>query len=182
MMLSPSRTLTLALFALAALGSADGLLAQAGPGAPGPAGWAPPSVGVRFGWDNKQRNEVLGAAVRLPILPSGQVELMGGTEVTFLRNLTEYEFNAEAVYVQGGRAGGVYGGGGLGLRNTIYPGSVERRTELGFTLVVGVRLTGLGILVPQVESRWIFIDDAPFTFQTLTLGVNLAFWRPTARD
>ena len=139
-------------------------------------------MGIRLGSDNNQRDEVVGAGVRLPVLPGGEIELMGNADVTFLRNLKEYEFNAEVVYVHGGRAGGLYAGGGLGFRNTVFPDSVDRRTELGYTLVAGVRFATLGIIVPQVETRWIFIEDAPLTYQTLTVGVNLALWRPTARN
>lgn len=170
------------LLLLLAGGTADSVTAQAAPGEPFPGpGWAPPSLGVRFGYDNKQRNPVLGGQVRLPVLPSGAVELMGSMDVTFLRNLHEYQYNIEAVYVLDGRAGGLYGGGGLGMRNTLYGSDPERRTELGYTAVIGFRIVGLGLLVPQLEYRWVFIDEAPLTYQNLSLGVSLALWRPVAR-
>jgi len=182
-----SALLTLALLALTA--SADPVLAQRVPGELPPSGssgftsrWAPPSFGVHLGFDQRQREEVLGGQVRLPIVPSGVIELMGSMDVTFLFNLKEYQYNMEVVYVFDGRAGGIYGGGGLGLRDTIYPDSPTRRNELGYTAVVGFRLVGLGVIVPQLDYRWIFINEAPFTFQTLSLGVNLALWRPVVRN
>ena len=178
---------TLALVALAA--SAVPLRAQRVPGEEPSSPttgiatkWAPPSFGVRLGFDQRQREEVLGGQVRLPILPSGVIELMGSMDVTYLFNLKEYQYNMEVVYIFDGRAGGIYGGGGLGLRDTIYPDSPTRRNELGYTAVVGFRLPGLGIMVPQLEYRWIFINEAPFAFQTLAIGVNLALWRPVLRN
>ncbi len=176
----------LSLLALATT-APDTVLAQAVPGEvfrdlPGPGGWAPPSIGVRLGFDQKQRDEVLGAQLRLPILPSGDIELMASADVTFLLNLKEYQYNLEAVYVWDGRAGGLYGGIGLGLRNTIYPNTVDRSTELGYTAVIGFRLVGLGLIVPQLEYRWVVINEAPFTYQALSLGVNLAFWQPVVRN
>lgn len=153
--------------------------AQAVPGEQpaGPGGWAPPSLGVHFGWDQKQRDEILGAQVRLPVLPSGELELMGSMDVTFLTNLKEYQYNVEVLYVLDGRAGGFYGGGGLGMRDTIYPDQTQRSTEMGYTAVVGFRLVGLGLIVPQLEYRWTFINEAPFTYQNLSLGASVAFWR-----
>lgn len=172
-------TLTLGLLS-AALGT-EAATAQLGAvDPPGPGGWAPPSVGVRFGYDNKQQNNVLGAQVRLPVIPSGVLELMGSLDVTFLPNLKEYQYNIEGIYVLDGRAGGFYGGAGLGLRNTVYPNSVGRATELGYTAVIGIRIVQLGIVVPQIEYRWVFINEAPLTYQQLTVGVNVALWRHVA--
>ena len=158
------------------------LHAQGAQEPPGPGGWTPPSFGLRLGWDQRQREEVVGAYLRLPILPTGELEVMGSADVTFLLNLKEYQYNVEIVYVLDGRAGGLYGGGGFGMRNTIYPNKVERTTELGYTAVVGFRLVGLGFLVPQVEYRWAFIHQAPFTYQNLTIGVSVAPWRHVQRN
>lgn len=141
-------------------------------------GWAPPSVGVRFGYDNQQQTQMLGAQLRLPIVPGGEVELMPSMDISFLRGLKEYQYNFEAVYVLDGRAGGLYAGGGVGLRNSIFTDGLGRRTELGYSAVVGLRLVNLGFVVPQLEYRWIFISDAPVTFQQLTIGVSIALWRP----
>jgi hypothetical protein len=181
------RPTLLILFLLALAVTAGELRAQAVPGeAAGQQGglrsWAPPSFGVRLGWDQRQREEMLGGQVRIPIVPSGVVEVMGSADVTFLLNLKEYQYNLEAVYVLDGRAGGLYGGAGLGFRNSIYPGSVRRTTDVGYTAVAGFRLVGLGLIVPQLEYRWIFINDAPFNYQTLAIGVNLALWRPVNRN
>jgi hypothetical protein len=99
-------------------------------------------------------------------------------DIAFLRGLKEYQYNFEGVYVWDGRAGGLYGGAGIGLRNSIFGSNPGRTTELGYTFVVGFRLVDLGIVVPQLEYRWIVIDEAAITYQQISFGVNLALWRP----
>jgi len=174
------------LLVLALSAAAPVALAAQAPGAqdeyPGP--WAPPSFGVRAGYDNQQRHNVLGGQVRLPVLPRGQVELVPSLDVTFLSGLKEYQYNLELVYVLDGRSGGIYAGAGLGWRNTVWssdPADLTRSTERGFTAVLGIRIVELGIVVPQIEYRGVFIDAAPVNYQQLTIGVNLALWRPVRR-
>jgi len=183
--MSPSRTLTLTLsLVLAGTSLAfEGVGAQVVPGTQSQAasGWAPPSLGVRFGYDNQQQTQTLGAQLRIPILPGGQIELMPNMDISFLRGLKEYQYNIEGVYVLDGRAGGLYGGAGLGFRNSVFTAGEGRRTEMGYSAVVGLRLVNLGVVVPQVEYRWIFISDAPITFQQVSIGVNIALWRPVAQ-
>jgi hypothetical protein len=182
--MTPSRTRTLAL-SLVLAGTAiafDSLSAQVGPGAQDqtPSGWAPPSFGLRFGWDNQQQSQMVGAQMRLPIVRGGEIELMPNMDISFLRGLREYQYNIEAVYVLDGRAGGLYGGGGLGIRNSVFMDGEGPRTELGYTGVAGIRIVNLGLVVPQIEYRWVFIRDAPITYQQLTLGLSVALWRPVA--
>jgi hypothetical protein len=181
--MNPSRLTTLTfcvLLASTAVATQD-LAAQARPGGQQEAssGWAPPSLGLRVGYDNQERRNLVGAQVRLPVLPGGQVELMPNMDITFLL-LGEkvYQYNIEAVYVWDGRAGGLYGGGGLGIRNALFGNAQGHTTELGFTAVIGFRLVGLGIIVPQLEYRGVFISAAPINYQQLTLGVNVALWAP----
>ena len=95
--------------------------------APGPAsaqGWAPVSIGGRVGYDNKQRDEVLGAQIHIPVVRSGVVEFLPNVDATFRPLFNEYQINLEAVYVLGDRTGGgLYAGGGVGFR--------WRRSNLG---------------------------------------------------
>lgn len=174
--------LTSVLVLVLALLAPRALVAQIGAGsredAPGP--WAPPSLGIRGGYDNKQQSWMLGAQLRLPILPGGQVELMPNADVTFLTGLKEYQYNLEAVYVLDGRAGGLYLGGGVGLRSTIFETGSGRETKPGFTVVGGFRIVGLGLIVPQLEYRFVSINAAPINYQQVTLGVNLSLWQPVA--
>lgn len=174
--LASALVLVLALVAPRALTAQIGVGGQENP--PGP--WAPPSLGVRGGYDNKQQSWILGAQLRLPILPGGEVELMPNADVTFLTGLKEYEYNLEAVYVLDGRAGGLYLGGGLGLRDTIYPTGSGRQTKAGYTVVGGFRIAGSSHFAPQLEYRFISIGAAPINYQQITLGLNLSPWPPVA--
>ena len=147
------------------------------PGGTG-AGWAPASVGVRLGYDQAARGEVIGAQLRIPVIPDGRVELMPGGDITFLTGLRDYGFNLDALFVSGGRRGGVYGGGGLALRNSLFtdePGA-DRETKAGFGLVAGVKGGGPGPFGTQVEFRWIFLPDDDYDPRTISLGVNFPLW------
>lgn len=140
-------------------------------------GWAPVAVGVRVGYDNTQRQEMVGAQLRIPILPQGTVELIPSADVTFLSGLKEYQYNLEAVYVLDGRSGAFYGGGGVVWRNSIFGDPADgRETAQGYTILAGLRFVGLGFLIPQIEYRWNFVDELPFTLHQVTLGVDIALW------
>lgn len=149
--------------------------AQAGPGGDGP-GWAPVNVGIHLGFDENSQGEVLGAQMRIPVLPSGKVELMPVGSVTFAAGLKEYHFSLDAVYTMGGRRGGLYFGGGLAVRNTIFddPG---RTTKTGWDAVVGLKSAGFAgtPIGTQLEVRWIFVDE-DLKPRVLSLGVNLPLW------
>ena len=95
----PSRRCLPLLLALALSFAAPVALAAQGAQDEFPGPWAPPSLGVRGGYDNQQRRYVLGGQLRLPVLPRGQVELMPNVDVTFARGLKEYQYNLELVYV-----------------------------------------------------------------------------------
>jgi hypothetical protein len=154
------------------------LRAQFRPGGEQAAGWAPASVGVRIGWDNVQQGEIVGALLRLPVLPSGSVELVPNADITFLRGLKEYQVNFEAVYLTAGRMGGVYVGGGIGFRNSRFSPdpSVGRRNARTLSVVAGVRFGGLGRLRPELEARWIFQDEYTRDPRPVALGVSVALW------
>lgn len=150
--------------------------AQLGPGQR--TGWPPAEIGVRVGFDNVQRQEVLGALVRIPILRNGSVELVPNADVTFLRGIKEYQLNAEAVYLWLSDDGGLYAGGGIGLRNTIPPTIPPggRETITTFSLVVGLKLTGLERVNPMVEFRRVFASDLAVDPQLISIGVTLELW------
>ena len=128
---------------------------------------------------------MLGAQLRIPLLPSGRVELITNTDVTFLRSLKEYQTNFEAVYMLTPGQGGFYGGGGIGLRNTTLGTDPKdpRKTPLQtFSLVTGAVLGSIGRIRPQLELRWIFIDETTVDPQSFTLGASFTLWerqRPT---
>lgn len=137
---------------------------------------------MRVGYDNVQRQEVVGALLRIPILPNGSIELVPNADVTFLRGLKEYQLNAEAVYLWLSDDGGLYAGGGIGFRNTIPPidpslgppGGREYITTFG--IVVGLKLTGLERVNPMVEFRRVFASDLAIDPQLFSIGVTLELW------
>lgn len=148
-----------------------------GAGASSP-GWSPAQAGIRVGYDNSAHGTVLGAQLRLPVIPSGWVEVIPSGDVTFLPGLKEYQFNADAVVVTGGRSGGLYAGGGVAVRNTIFGQGGDRETRTGTNLVAGLMTRGLVGDLPlgiQVEARWVFLD-ADFDPRLFTFGVNLPLW------
>jgi hypothetical protein len=157
-----------------------GAVAQLGAGAGAGAGWAPPSAGVRVGYDDSQQGYMVGALIRVPVLRNGSVELMPNADVTFLPDFKEYQVNFELVYLTAGREGGLYAGGGLGFRNSTFSGdpNADRRTERTFSVVAGVRLGGLGFLRPQLETRWILQDEWSRDPRHVAIGLALRLWGP----
>lgn len=142
----------------------------------GTQGWAPASAGFRAGFDYNSNGTVLGAHLRIPLLPGGLVEAVPHADVTFLTGLKEYQGGVEMVVVSGGRRGGLYAGGGVAWRNTLWSGP-DRETRRAPTAVVGVR-SGATFGAPfgtQLEMRWTF-PEGPFKPRVLSLGVNFPLW------
>lgn len=140
-------------------------------------GWAPAWAGVRAGWDYGKRATVLGAQLRIPALPSGMLELVPTGDITFVTGLREYQGGVDAVFVSGGREGGVYAGVGLTWRNTVWDRSSVRETRTVPVTVAGLR-TGLFPGAPfgaQLEMRWLWVDQ-PLKPRALTLGINFPLW------
>ena len=119
--------LTVALLTLGTPLASEGQVT--GPGEPTAAPWASITVGAKAGYDNNANAELLGAQLRLPLLRRGSLELMPSADVTFVTGLREYQYSVEALYNLGGPRGGVYFGGGLAFRNTIYGRDFNRPRE-----------------------------------------------------
>jgi hypothetical protein len=119
---------------------------------------------------------VLGAHIRIPLHPSGYVELAPNGDVTFLPRLKEYMGGVDLVGVSGGRRGGLYAGGGLAWRNTLYADGA-RATKRVPTIVAGARSPALfgAPFGTQIEVRWIRVDT-PAKPKLLTFGINLPLW------
>ena len=116
------------------------------------------------------------AQLRLPLVRDGKLELVPHANVTFATGLKEYAYGAELVLVPAGRRGGLYGGGGIAYRNTIFGTGVsdERQTFTGFSGVIGLKSGTGGAVGSQIELRWVFLDDAPVDPRVITFGVNIA--------
>lgn len=172
------------LLALALALTAHPAVAQRQGAAPAPgtgSGWAPPSAGVRAGYDYNSTASLIGVQLRVPALPTGHLEIVPTADITFLTGLREYQAGVDAVLVSGGRRGGVYAGGGFAWRNSIYDGP-ERETRRAPVAVVGAK-TGALMGAPfgtQLEMRWIYMEG-PYKPRILTLGVNFPLWGRTRR-
>ena len=142
--------------------------------------WSPVSIGLYVGYDNQPSGEVAGAQMRIPVLPSGTGELLSGSNITFLNQLKEYQFNLEAVYNTGTTAGGLYLGGGLAWRNTMFGSELTagRRTVRGYSIVGGLKAGGIAgtPFSPQLEVRWTFLKETALNPRVISLGVNVALW------
>ena len=165
-----------AVLGLLALTAPHGIEGQRrGPQQPASAAWPSITIGAKGGWDNNANAEVLGGQLRLPLLRNGSLELMPTADVTFATGLKEYQYAVEALFLQGDRRGGLYLGGGLAFRNTIYgaDASLPRETRQGYSVVVGSKFGiasgGLGV---QLELRWVFIRDTPIDPQVVSFGIN----------
>jgi hypothetical protein len=140
-------------------------------------GWPAVEIGARVGYDNSQRQEVVGALVRIPILRNGSVELVPNADVTFLRGVKEYQLNGEAVYVLTEGDGGIYAGGGVGLRDAVSRSDPSaRETITTFSIVVGIKFSGLERVNPLLEFRRIFASELVVDPQMLSIGVTLELW------
>lgn len=141
-------------------------------------GWPAPAIGLRIGFDQAASGEVIGAQIRVPVLPSGRLELVPNADITFLDNLREYGFNVDAVFVSGGRQGGLYLGGGLSTRNSVFTAEIggARETNIGYGAVVGLKAGGPAGLVTQVEFRWSFLPDIDYDPRAVTIGLNFPLW------
>ena len=148
------------------------------PGGAAEASWPAISAGARFGYDQSANGEVIGVQVRIPVLRSGALEVVPNGDVTFLTGLREYGLNVDAVYVRGGRSGGLYAGGGFSLRNSIFGTELdaERTNELGYGAVIGLKTGISGGIGTQIEFRWIFFPDIDYDPRAVTLGVNVPLW------
>ena len=142
---------------------------------PAAASWPSITIGVKAGYDNSAKAEVLGAQVRIPLLRNGAVELMPTADVTFPTGLNEYQYAVEALYLLSGRRGGLYVGGGLAFRNTIFGAdpNLPRETRQGYSVVLGSKFGGGGSFGAQLEIRWVFIEQSPIDPQVITFGVNI---------
>jgi hypothetical protein len=172
------RTLLLAFLAISL--APDTLAAQLArlPGEQAAEPWLAPDIGARVGFEGPHRHTVLGTMLHVSAVRSGRVAVLPSMDVTFLRGLREYQYNLEAAYFSAARVGGLYLGGGVGFRNTIPPSDPDggRRTLTTYNVLVGIKLTGLGRVIPMIEFRRAFANDLPVDPQLLALGAMFRLW------
>lgn len=159
----------------------------AGPEPGAAPGWAPVEIGARIGFDSDGFTDalLLGAQMRIPVLPSGHAEVVPNGGIIFLRGLREYPFALDAVVVTGGRSGGLYLGGGPLWLSSIFEGP-DRSTELGWSFVVGFRSSRVfgASFGTQLQFRQSYVADLRRR-RVFSLGVNFPLWgrreRPRTR-
>lgn len=137
-------------------------------------------VGVHGGFAYRASGGVVGGHLRIPVLPSGHLELAPTGDVTVQARLRETMVGADLVAISGGRRGGLYVGGGLTWRNSLYDSIRETRRHP--TVVVGARSPAMGSIPfgTQIEVRWVHVDQ-PVKPKYLTLGINFPLWGRGAR-
>ena len=141
------------------------------------AGWTPAMAGIRIGNLEPGGRSVLGAQLHLPVLPGGWAELTPNADITFLHGLKEYQYSVDALFISGGRHGGLMVGGGPAFRNSVFEEGGSRETRKGWDLVVGLK-TMPGQRIPfgiELQERWIFMK-LPVNPRVLSFGVNLPLW------
>lgn len=179
--LPTARTVAALVAALAILASSADAQVRRGRAQPVTPGWAPIAVGFRAGWeqDRVANGSMLGGELRIPVIRSGKVEIVPSADMIWLQNTKEYQYNADLLFVPGGPRGGVFLGGGVGWRDSLY-GAVtageSRRTYMGYNLVIGGR-TAIGPVQLAATLRWIFLSGTEYSPNALTLGLDYPLWR-----
>lgn len=138
--------------------------------------WAPVAIGVRAGYDQTARGQLIGAQVRIPILRNGQLELNPNVERVFLRGEDDTAYNLDVSYVPGGVAGGLTLGVGVGWRETLI-GFGETTRFFGYNIVVAGK-TYVGPVQLEAAIRWALLRDTTYDPNSVSLGVNYVLWDP----
>lgn len=139
--------------------------------------WAPVAVGIRGGWDQNARREMLGGQIRIPVLRSGMLEVVPSADVTFIPVERDYQYAVEAAWVSGGARGGLMVQGGVGWRSTTITADDPdgRETFVGYVLGLGGK-TAAGPVQVEVAIRWLFLQGTTYRPSMIGLGVNLPLW------
>lgn len=170
--------LIVALCTVLAPADADAQVRRGRPLDTGP-GWAPITVGVRIGYNQDPSGELLGGHLHFPIIPSGKLEIAGAADAVFIRGTRDYQYDAYLFYVHGGGTrAGLYGGGGIGRRDSENASVADPvRTLTAYSLVAGARTGSGNLLRSYVEFRYTWLVDADIEPTALTFGLALPLWR-----
>lgn len=142
-------------------------------------GWSPATVGIQGGLDNLTNSYTLGTHLAIPVLPRNQFEIGGRADIFFLSGLREYQYHLDAyIYPFSffGTVAGPFLGGGIGMRNSIFPGNAERSSERSRSIVAGLRSRAAGPFNLRIEVRWIYVDNMPYNSRHLSFGVSFPLW------
>jgi hypothetical protein len=130
--------------------------------------WMGALLGAHVGIDYLFEGFVVGGQTIFLVDPWGRLALIPNAEIELRQGIRDWQANADAALMP---LRGVYVGGGLAWRNTIFDEQAGRETRRGYSAFVGYRdPPAPGRVSPQIELRWSFI--AGIRPRTLTLGAN----------
>jgi hypothetical protein len=125
-------------------------------------------IGAHVGVDYLFEGFLIGGQGHLLLDPWGRVSLIPSAEYEIRRGLRDWQANVDAAVMP---LSGLYLGGGVSYRNSIFDEEVGRETVQGYSVFVGYRAPAAPRrFVPQIELRWSFIGD--IRPRMLTAGVN----------
>jgi hypothetical protein len=125
-------------------------------------------IGAHVGVDYLFEGFLIGGQAHLLLDPWGRVSIIPNAEYEFRRGLRDWQANLDLAVMP---VRGVYVGGGLAYRNSIFDEEVGRATESGYSAFIGYREPARpGRISPQIELRWSFVAD--IKPRMLTVGGN----------
>ena len=126
------------------------------------------ALGAHVGVDYLFEGFLIGGQGLLMLDPWGLVQLMPNAELEFRQGIRDWQANADASVSP---LRGIYLGGGIAFRNSIFDEVEGRATRRGSSFFVGYREPAAPRrIMPQVELRWTFV--AGIRPRMLTIGVN----------
>ena len=146
-------------------------------------GWrAPPSLGIRGGFDFDAEAYAIGGQARLPVAPLAEVLVsgdyyLGGDESAWQLNLD---------LATGAMLPGIYAGAGAALARRAFlvadTHTFPKRTKLGLNLFAGLTLPPVVRLPvrPFAEARWTQVSGFDLQF-ALVAGVSVWLGSPPPR-
>jgi hypothetical protein len=172
--------LLLALSGVLAPTDAEAQVRRGRPVEAGP-GWAPITVGARFGLNRNPDGEVFGGHAHFPVVASGRLEVTGTFDAVNVRGTRDYQYELGASYVhRGGRGSGPHVGAAIGQRRSQNASIVEpRRTLDAYSAVLGLRSGPGAFLRTYVEARYTWLSGSDLDPTAITIGVAIPLWRNT---
>ena len=126
------------------------------------------TMGAHVGVDYLFEGFLIGGQAHFLLDPWGRIALIPNAEYEIRRGLRDWQANLDASVMP---VLGVYVGGGVAFRNSIFDEEVGRETVQGWSFFFGYRAPPAPRRVsPHVELRWSFVGD--IKPRMLTVGVN----------
>jgi hypothetical protein len=125
-------------------------------------------VGAHTGINYLFEGFLIGGQAVFLLDPWGRVSFIPNAQYEIRRGLRDWQANLDGALMP---VPGVYVGGGVSYRNSIFDEEVGRETVRGASFFFGYRPPPVpGRIVPHIELRWSFIGD--IRPRMLTAGVS----------